>query len=169
MAKIVFVGADDIFLQIIRTERSLKDRMDEIALGSIDDPEGARKQLKRDRVWRFIADGIAQLGLTRPDADSNVNAEELALCMRAIEHAADGLPKSIIKLGRLIAEKGAGRSRVSVYDIGQSAQVMTLRNFQYYRSNYRTLIEHLRKDRFLPEVCSWMFKNGARAFMKLIN
>lgn len=36
-AKVVFVGADDIFLSIIKAEPSLKDRMDEVALGSIED------------------------------------------------------------------------------------------------------------------------------------
>lgn len=160
-AKILFVGADDIFLRIVRTQSSLKDRMDEIALGSIEDPEGARRQLKRDRVWRFIADGLEQLGLSRPEADKHVKPDELWLCMQAIEHAADGLPKSIIRLGRSIAEKGLGRNRVSVSDIQTAANEMTLRNFQYYRSNYRTLIEHLRRDKLLPEICIWMFKQGA--------
>lgn len=160
-AKVVFVGADDIFLKIVRTEPSLKDRMDEVALGSIEDPEGAKRQLKRDRVWRFISDGLEQLGLHRPDADRLVNPQELQICMQAIEHAADGLPKSIIRLGRTIAEKGVGRNRVSVTDIKDAANEMTRRNFQYYRANYRTLIEHLRRDKLLPEICTWMFKNGA--------
>ena len=160
-AKIIFVGADDIFLRIIKTEPSLKDRVDEIALGSIEDQESVNRQIKRDLVWKFISDGLQQLGLNRPDADKYISKEHLAICMRSVEHAADGLPKSIVRLGRTIAEKSKSQSRVTVSDITQSADEMTRRNFQYYRANYRTLIEHLRKDKLLPDICVWMFENGA--------
>lgn len=160
-AKIIFVGADDIFLRIIKTEPSLKDRVDEIALGSIEDQESVNSQIKRDLVWKFISDGLQQLGLNRPDADKYISKDHLAICLRSVEHAADGLPKSIVRLGRTIAEKSKSQSRVTVSDITQSADEMTRRNFQYYRANYRTLIEHLRKDKLLPDICIWMFENGA--------
>jgi hypothetical protein len=166
-AKVLFVGADDIFLRIVKTEPSLKDRMDEIALGSIEDPEGAKRQLKRDRVWKFIADGLEQLGLNRPGTGEENSSKQVVECMQAIEHAADGLPKSIVRLGRTIAEMGYGRSRISTLDIKKAAQDMTRRNFQYYRANYRTLVENLRRDQLLPQICTWMFRHGASSILEV--
>jgi hypothetical protein len=158
-AKIIFVGADDIFIRIIKTEPSLKDRMDEIALGSIEDPESADRQIKRDRVWKFIWDGLSMLGFNK--SDTCISKEHQAICMKSVEHAADGLPKCIVRLGRNISEACAGKSFVTVSDITKCADQMTVRNFQNYRANYRTLIECLRKDKLLPDICVWMFNQGA--------
>lgn len=105
-AKILFIGADDVFIRIIQTEPSLKDRMDEISVGAIEDEKAVRGQIKRDRVWRFISDGLVQLGFIAPERDVYISKDELVSCKEAIEYAADGLPKSIVKLGRLIAEEG---------------------------------------------------------------
>ena len=160
-AKIVFVGADDIYVRINDLQPNLRERIDDIALGSVEDPSDSRRSLKRDAVWKFLSDSLDRLGLARPEKDPLISREELARCLLAIEHAADGLPKTIVRLGRHIAELGRSRSRVSVADIVPVCEEMTRRNFRNYRSSFRTLLAHLRKSDLLPHIIVWMFRRGA--------
>ena len=166
-AKVIFIGADDIFLKLIKVHDSLKDRTEEIPLGSILGDEGESSVVTKDRVWKFICDGLVQLGLKNPGKDENISSVQLKECSRLIEFAADGLPKSIVRLGRTIAEKGEYRSRVSYNDIKNSAGAMTKRNFRYYRSGYRALVSLIKKNGLLQEVCMWMFKRGASRIHRL--
>lgn len=160
-AKLIFIGADDIFLKIINLNDSLKDRTEEIALGSVREEYAKPSAIKKDRVWKFIADGLVQLGLQDPRSDKRISREQLTDCVEWINHAADGLPKSIVRLGKKIAENGEYRSRISYSDIKTSATEMTQRNFRHYRSRYRTFIYSLRRNKLLQDVCLWMFNRGA--------
>lgn len=160
-AKVVFVGADDIFLRIIDINDSLKDRTEEVSLGSVRGDDKGSYIVRYDLVWKFIADGLVQLGLNDPRKDKGINKEQLKDVVGWINHAADGLPKSIVRLGRVIAEKGEYRNRVSYSDILESAEEMTKRNYRHYRSKYRALVYALRKDQVIQEVCLWMFARGA--------
>lgn len=160
-AKIVFVGADDIFTRIMSANESLRDRTEEISLGSIRGDDGEPSTIRRDKAWHFIADGLVTLGLTDPRKDRNISKDELQKTACWVEYAADGLPKSIVMLGRKIAENGAGRSRISFADIMNSSEEMIRRNFRLYRAKYRTLFSLLRENEVSEKVCAWMFDNGA--------
>ena len=92
---------------------------------------------------------------------------QLTECIDWIDNAADGLPKSIVRFGKIIAEKGEYRNRVSYTDIKNSATEMTKRNFRHYRSRYRALVYSLKNDRLLQDVCIWMFNQGASRIHKL--
>lgn len=160
-AKIIFIGADDIFLRIIKLNDSLKDRTEEVSLGSVRDDEEGTSLVPSDRVWKFIADGLVQLGLQDPRNDELISKSQVQECILWIDHAADGLPKSIVRLGRIIAETGRSRNRVSYTDILDSAKAMTQRNFRHYRSRYRALVYAIKNSPTLQEVCLWLFKRGA--------
>lgn len=174
-AKLVFIGADDIYSRIIQLEDSLKDRTDEVSLGSIRDIEELNSnassksvtKVHKDKVWDFIASGLGQLGLTDPRKDKFVTKQQQLECIEWINYAADGLPKSIVALGRKIAEKGEYRSRVSHSDILNSSKEMVAKNYRQYRSQYRTLISMLKKDILIQELCKWMFKKGASRIHRL--
>ncbi len=159
--KIIFIGADDVFLRIMELADSLRDRTEEIALGSIRGDDGNASTIRDDKVWNYIADGLVQLKLTDPRKDKYFPKDQIISAKRWIEYAADGLPKSIVMLGRRIAEKGERRNRVSYSDMMDSAKEMVNRNFRLYRSRYRTLFYLIKKNPIADQVCAWMFKNGA--------
>lgn len=160
-AKVVFVGADDVYIRLLEVNASLRDRIEEVSLGSVREDDERPSLIKSDRVWKFIADGLKILGLQDPRKDPLITSDQLLECVKWINHAADGLPKSIVRIGQMIAEKGEGRSRVSYTDIVDAASQMTRRNFRQFRSRYRSLIHGIREDETLQEVCLWMFKRGA--------
>jgi len=160
-SKIVFVGADDIFLRILELNNSLRDRVEDISLGSVRENDDKPSIIASDRVWKFISDGLVILGLQDPRKDKRISKEQLRDCVKWINHAADGLPKSIVRLGQKIAENGERRSRISHSDIVSSAEQMTKLNFKQFRSKYRTLVHNIKDDEILQEVCLWIFKNGA--------
>jgi len=159
-AKIVFIGADDIFIRIMESNNSLRDRTEEVSLDSIRGDDNQPSRIKEDKVWHFIADGIVALGLGDPRKDVNITKEQLAGAIRWIEYAADGLPKSIVMLGRKIAEKGERRSRISAADLVDSSQEMINRNFRLYRTTYRSLFAIISENSVAQKVCTWMFQNG---------
>ena len=165
--KIIFIGADDIYLRIISLEDSLKDRTDEISLGSIRDVFEKKPKVTSDKVWDFISSGLCQLGLADPRKDKYISIEQKSECKKWINYAADGLPKSIITLGRRVAEYGEYRSRVSHSDIMNAAKSMVSKNYRQYRSQYRSLILLLQKDKVAQELSLWMFKRGASRIHRL--
>lgn len=160
-SKIVFVGADDIFLRIMQSNDNLRDRTEEVSLGSIRDYDRKGSAIRNDVVWEFLSNGISELGLTDPRHDKIITDAQRKDCMRWIDLAADGLPKSIVKLGRRIAERGERRTRISYSDIVDTSKIMIRENFMYYRSRYRILFNLIKSDAIVQEVCLWMFKKGA--------
>ena len=159
--KIFFIGHDDIYLRILELNNSLRDRMEGVSLGSVREDDEKPSIISKDRVWKFIADGLVELGLKDPRKDSDIDKEQLIECVEWINHAADGLPKSIVILGQKIAEAGERRTRISYKDIISASEIMTKRNFKQFRSKYRTLVYSLRNNETLQEVCLWMFERGA--------
>jgi GTPase SAR1 family protein len=133
-AKIIFVGADDIYIRVLASNDSLRDRMEEIALGSIAGQSRHRTQKDKQEAWHFIASGLVTLGLADPRIDKYITKEQLDEIMRWVEYAADGLPKSIVMLGKKIAEYGTNRDRVSYNDIMNASKEMISKNFRTYRT-----------------------------------
>lgn len=160
-SKIVFIGADNIFARIISLENSLKDRTDEIALGSVRESMKSSDGVRKDLVWNFIASGLEILNLVDPRKDKFITPQQRKECIEWIYYAADGLPKSIVMAGKRIAELGEYRSRVSHSDILQCTKSMVRENYRQYRTQYRTLISLLREDEISQEICMWMFLRGA--------
>jgi len=167
LTKMLFVGADDIFLRMLRLNNSLKDRTEEIALGSIRGDDGKPSTVRGDKVWKFICDGLVALGLRDPRLDQYFSREDRIAAIKWIEKAADGLPKSVVVLGKKLAEKGEGRSRISLDDFSSTSREMVRRNFRNYRGSYRSLFSHLRRDELCSTVVDWMFKSGASAIFRL--
>ena len=165
--KIIFIGADDIFSRLISLEDSLKDRTDEISLGSVRDISEVNAGVKKDKVWEFISSGMVQLDLADPRKDKYITNEQRKECIQWINYAADGLPKSIVTLGRRIAELGGYRTRVSHADILDASKQMVSRNYRQYRSKFRSLIFLIQKDKVVQELCLWMFKRGASKIHRL--
>jgi hypothetical protein len=122
---------------------------------------GGIASIRNDVVWKFLTDGLVKLGLADPKTDKFISNEDRKDCVRWVEYAADGLPKSIIKLGRRIGDKGVGRSRVSQVDIIATAKEMVYENFRQYRNKYKTLFSLIREDDVAQQVCLWMFRRGA--------
>lgn len=165
--KIIFIGSDDIYSRILQQNDSLKERIEEVSLGSIVGDDGEPSTMRRDIVWKFIADGLVQLGLSDPRRDKNITNIQLKECQQWLELAADGLPKSIVRLGQKIAFHGVGRNRISFSDIKTAAIEMTRSNFRHYRSRYRTLVYALKKHELLQDVCLWMFTRGSSGIFNL--
>jgi hypothetical protein len=90
----------------------------------IRDSPNVQSAIGNDIVWKFICDGLVELRLADPRTDNFISNEQRRECRRWVEYAADGLPKSIVKLGRKIAERGVSRNRVSHADIIETAKDM---------------------------------------------
>lgn len=150
-AKLVLIGTNDIYRRLINANISIKGRIDEVTLCSVQD---------RFAGWKFITEGLTQLGLRNPDEDKFIQEDKLKLARDAVYDAADGLPKSIVQLGRTLGLRGESRTRVSFADIQAAAQDVTCRTFHDYRREYRALMFALRKKPELQLVCRWMFQHG---------
>lgn len=148
-AKVAIVGTDDIYKRLLNANRSLRDRVDEITMGSLTEPQAA---------WTFITTGLQRLGLLSPSRDKYI--KNLEACKQAVSDAADGLPKSIVRLGSNIALEGDSRGRVSDADIQRHASAMIKKHFHEFRRDYRELEVALGRDMFVRNVCRWMFSKG---------
>lgn len=150
-AKVVLVGTDDVYQRLVLAEGTLRDRVENITIGSL--PE-------RADAWLFITSGLEQLGLKRPEKDRFITREQLAQCQEAVYNAADGMPKSIVTLGRQLAMEAHDRPRVSAADILKTARGMTEANFREYRRRLRDVVASVKRREEMARICAWLYAHG---------
>lgn len=150
-AKIFFIGSDRIFATLLQVKPPLKDRMHHLSIGVFEENKWG---------WDFIVKGLHNLGLFNPDKDKYTTKEERAKAIELVWKAADGLPKSIVKLGQEIAERGRGRRRVSVADIKLCCEARLHLHFRACRKKHSEITTLIREDKTVAEVLRWFYNRG---------
>jgi len=120
-AKILVVGTDAIFGKLMKKNRSLEARIEELTLGALAEP---------NQSWTFLQMGFEALNLIHPGNDNvEKNRVQLQECIGAVYLSCDGLLKSLMQLGEAVALKGISRGRVSPADIKDAAVAQGKRDF----------------------------------------
>jgi len=150
-AKLIIVGADDVYRRLYEYKPTLKGRLEQISIGTL-----ARKQ----DSWKFLQLGFEALGLSHPANDIYATKADNAECMEAVYEAADGLPKSLNELGRDISLKGEGRKRVTPADVKKVASRMPEVNLRLYRGEFPNIIKCVERNTVVQRVLAYLYEVG---------
>lgn len=134
-AKLVLVGSGDIFQRIHREHSALDERLTQVSLGAFRYPSDSRS---------FMILGFNRLNRFHPwNSALAEQFEKRQQCSDAIWEAADGLPKSLNRLGYEIALKAEGRKGVSAHDILEQAHQMTEEHWVQYGEEFPEVLGFL--------------------------
>jgi AAA domain len=151
-AKLVMVGSGNIFQRLYHANPALDERVSQVSLGGFAHQNDSRM---------FITQGLDKLKLRNPwntiyDAEKSKRNE----CRDAIWQAANGLPKSLNRLGYDIAMRGLGRTAISGADIVDHCQAMIDRNLRQYSQEFPDVIDLVNSDEHVARLIKCMYENG---------
>jgi len=151
-AKIVFVGSGDIYQRLYDENPALEERLTQVSLGGFRD--------RHDSVLLLIR-GFSELGLRHP-WNSRIPRERAQSedCRNAVWEAADGLPKSLNRLGFEIAFSAESRSGISGYDIIEKAKKMTEDHWVQYAQRFPEVVDYLYVEPLAIEVVRHIYLEG---------
>jgi len=139
-AKVVFVGSEDIYQRLYKKNPSLEERLIQVSLGAFKSP---------DYSWKLLTSGFEKLNLLHPGTSKFVDQKEkVGECINAIWEAADGLPKSLNRLGYDIAMRAASRQAtgISAYDILEEANQMTQDHWVQFGRQFQHILPYIGKS-----------------------
>lgn len=151
-SKIVIVGTADIYRRLYSKDNSLGDRLHQYSLGTLPN---------RGYSWKLLLMGFEALGIRHP-AISRIKSEKDRLneCVNAVYTAANGLPKSLNKLGAELAFKTSSFSKsVTSNDIIQVCQKIPVQWFREYKNTFPKLVDSI-KDPMVRTVMDFLYKEG---------
>jgi hypothetical protein len=151
-AKIVLVGSGEVYRRFYRKNPSLDERLLQVSLGAFKHPYDS---------WKFITKGFEKLRLRHPGNSEFVRQHMgRANCITAIWEAADGLPKSLNRLGQEIALKAIGRSGVTVTDILTESNKMIEDHWKEYGNEFADVVDFLEKTPVAVAVLRCFYLEG---------
>lgn len=155
-AKCIIVGTGDVFRRLYQKNTSLEERLREISLGTLPGP---------NESWDFLQRGFNALDLYHPgNSKLREEREQIRECIRLGYEAADGLPKSLNRLGQDIANRArlvtGGRFAVSAADIKAEAQNMPERNWGRYSRDFPALLDTIVSDETTVDLIKLLFRTG---------
>ncbi len=156
--KMVFIGAGGIMPRLIKANKSLGHRINHISLGAFED---------MNYSWHFLLEGFNSLGMRHP-ANSRYKDQikQRDTCVKMTYYAADGLPKSLNRLGKNIAiSSGEGRHANASTIINESRQ-MFLENWRNYSTIYTSIANLLKSDQIAGKIVKLIWKRGMGAVIE---
>jgi len=151
-AKVVFVGSGEIYQRLYRCNPSLDERLLQVSLGAF--------KFSADS-WRFIARGFEKLRLRHPgNSQFPGQRHKQEKCAHAIWEAADGLPKSLNRLGQEIALRYENRSGVSFTDILSEANRMSEDHWIEYGTTFSDIVRFLQGSASGVAVLQCLYEHG---------
>lgn len=151
-AKLIFVGSGKIFHGLYKKNPSLDERLLQVSLGAFEN---------RHDSWRFLAKGFEKLRVRHPgNSDFAEQREQLHTCINSIWEAADGLPKSLNRLGYDIALKAEGRKGVSYSDILEDAHKMSENHWIEYGHTFSGVVGFLEKTPEAVAFIGYLYERG---------
>lgn len=149
--KCILVGTGDIYRRILSANEALALRLNEVSIGSFEEPNDS---------WGFLAKGFNALKLTHP-GNSKFRSQKRLLeeCMEYVYEAANGLPKSLNKLGQLIAQNS--KYSVSAAEIMKQSDTMIRDNWDSYSDEYPDLVELMKPSAETKEVVRFLYEAGS--------
>jgi hypothetical protein len=151
-AKLVLVGSGEIYQRFYKKNPSLDERLLQVSLGAF--------KHKTDS-WKFIAKGFEKLHLRHPgNSEFATQRVTLQSCINAVWEAADGLPKSLNRLGQEIALKAEGRKGVSFNDIISESNKMVEDHWKEYAHEFSHVIHFLEKTPIAVAIIGCFYLEG---------
>lgn len=151
-AKILLIGSGDIYQRIYRANSALDERIEQVSLGAFKYPKDTRL---------LITTGFDKLGLRHPwNSEFPEQRDMRTHCERAIWEAADGLPKSINKLGRAIALRGENRKGINAHDILDEAARMANEHWIEYSQDFPEVLEYVEQEALAASLVEHLYENG---------
>jgi hypothetical protein len=151
-AKLVMVGSGDIYHRLHRQNPALDERLLQVSLGAF-------KRQSDSRL--FMIRGFERLHLRHPwNSSISREFEQRDACAAAIWEAADGLPKSLNRLGYEIALRAERRPGVSAHDILESAQRVSEEHWNQYYNQFPELLTFLEGSPVASAVVRCLYEEG---------
>ena len=151
-AKLLLVGSGEIYTRFYKKNPSLDERLLQVSLGAF--------KSKNDS-WKFLTKGFERLRLRHP-GNSGFAVQRVSLpgCIEAIWEAADGLPKSLNRLGQEIALKGKERKGVSNWDILSESNRMIEEHWKEYGREFSEVVRFLEKTSLATKILGCFYQEG---------
>jgi hypothetical protein len=159
VAKLVLIGSGDIYVRLHRANSALDERVSQVSLGAFRSSNHSRL---------FLLRGLEKLSLRHPW--NSLFAKEFEArdrCRDLVWEAADGLPKSLNKLGYAIALRGNGRSGISSTDIFECSQAMLEEHWLQYSQEFPEVLETLESSRGAVRLLRCMYEDGVTGIHKI--
>lgn len=151
-AKLIMVGSGDIYQRIHKSNPALDERVSQISLGAFNGSNDSRLVIVR---------GLEKLRLRHPwNSRFKVEFDQRDDCREAIWQAADGLPKSLNRLGYEIAIRGFSRSAVSVTDIIDCCQQIIDKNIENYLQEFPDILTIISDDEKVAQIVKCLYETG---------
>lgn len=151
-AKIVMIGSGDVFHRILTSNPALDERVTQISLGAFKSKNDSRL---------FMVHGFDKLHLRCPWNSSIPKEFKLRdKCRDAIWDAANGLPKSLNRLGYDIAMRGIARTGVSVTDVLDESHRMLEQHTRQYSQEFPDVISLVDSNTVAASIIKCMYENG---------
>jgi hypothetical protein len=158
-SRVVLVGSGDIYQRLLKQNPALDERVSQVSLGAFKYRNDARA---------FMILGFNRLNLWHPwNSRFPREFEQRSKCADAIWEAADGLPKSLNRLGYDIALRAEGRKAVSAHDIIDQSQKMTEEHWIQYAQEYPEVIAYLEATPAAVSIVRCLYEHGIARIHKL--
>ena len=158
-SKIVMVGSGDVYVRLHRANPALDERVAQVSLGAFKHPNDSRIFLQR---------GFERLFLRHPwNSVIPKEFEQRDKCRDAVWEAADGLPKSLNRLGYDIGVRGRDRSGISAADIFECSQAMIEEHWLQYSQEFPDVLEVLEASPAAAQALKCMYEDGITRIHKI--
>jgi hypothetical protein len=158
-SKVVMIGSGDVYVRLHRANSALDERVSQVCLGAFKYPNDSRIFLQR---------GLERLFLRNPWNSAIPKEFDLRdKCRDAVWEAADGLPKSLNRLGYEIGIRGRDRSGITATDIFECAQSMVEEHWIQYSQEFPEVLEILESHPAAVQVLKCMYEDGITRIHKV--
>ncbi|MAO63627.1 MAG: hypothetical protein CL666_01370 [Balneola sp.] len=154
-ARLVFIGAGGVLSRLLNANDSLGDRINHLSIGAFQD---------KSYSWHFLVEGFNRLGMRNPtNSKFKSEIERTAECKKTTYYAADGLPKSLNKLGKNIALFSGHGNHASAATIINESKKMFQQNWRIHSKNYTSIANLLRSDYVAELIIKELWDTGIGA------
>jgi hypothetical protein len=150
-AKIITVGADNVYRRLFDCYATLDGRLRQISLGSLPGKKYA---------WRYFTLGFNKLNLYYPGNSKFGTEEDTRRCVDAVYFAAGGLFKSLTELAQRIVLPISGARGISANSIFSACRAYQDENFRQYRDRFSLIYECARKNRAIVGLIQFLNDRG---------
>lgn len=151
-AKLLLIGSGSVYVRLHRANPALDERVSHVSLGAF-------KNANDSRI--FLTRGFERLDLRHPWNSRYSREFELRdKCRDAIWEAANGLPKSLNRLGYEISTQGRSRSGVSAHDIMQTSERIVEEHWIEYSEQFGDVLDVLEEFPLAAEILKCLYEDG---------
>lgn len=155
-AKLVFIGANNIYAKLLNMNRSVSRRLEQVSVGMF---------THQGESWNFLLKGFRKLNMYYPGNSLIKSENDLEVnCNRMVYRAAGGLPKSLNELGKKIALKArlgtGGHWFVSAKDIENCSNEFFDKLAKECDETCKATSKCLMKHPTARKVCLYLYQNS---------